>query len=117
MVKLICFLKRKPGMTPEEFHTYWREQHGPLVARTRSGSHVIRYEQCHRALADYDRADGADFDGVTEQWFSSLEDFHASVAEDDYHLIVEDIPKFLDTDALVWIMTDEPEVIIDRKVT
>ena len=116
MVKLICFVRRKPGMSPEEFHRYWRERHGPLVASTRSGSHVIRYEQNHRALDDYGREGGSEFDGVTEQWFSSLEDFHASIQEDDYQLIAEDIPKFMDTENIVWIMTEEPDVIVDGKV-
>ena len=32
MVKLTCLLKRKPGMSPETFHEYWRNHHGPLIA-------------------------------------------------------------------------------------
>jgi len=111
VVKLICFLKRKPGMSPEEFHAYWRDHHGPLVASTKSGSHVLRYEQNPRALKDY-RRDDQGFDGVTEQWFASLEDFYASLAEDDYRLIDEDIQKFLDVDNLAFIMTEEPRVVI-----
>jgi uncharacterized protein (TIGR02118 family) len=111
MVKLICFLKRKPGMSAEDFHTYWREQHGPLVASTKSGGHALRYEQNHRVREHWDQ-DG--YDGVTEQWFSSTEDFFASLREDDYKLIEEDMPRFLDTDQLVWMITEEPEVVVDR---
>ena len=111
MVKLICFLKRKPGMSVDEFHTYWRETHGPLVASTKSGQHALRYEQNHRVVGDYKR-DPDGFDGVTEQWFASLDDFWASVKEDDYKLIDEDMHKFLDTANLVFIMTEEPEVIV-----
>jgi uncharacterized protein (TIGR02118 family) len=114
VVKLICFLKRKSGMTPEAFHQYWRECHGPLVASTNSAKYVLRYEQNHRPLEDYQRGEASEYDGVTEQWFRSLDDFNKSLAEDDYRLIAEDIPKFLDTEALVWIMTEEPEVVIDR---
>ena len=116
MVKLICFLKRKPGMTPEAFHEYWRQQHGPLVASTNSGKYIVRYEQNHRPVEDYRRTGASEYDGVTEQWFRSLDDFNKSLAEEDYRLIAEDIPKFLDTGALVWIMTEEPEVVIDRPV-
>lgn len=112
MVKLICFLRRKPGMSPAEFHAYWRDRHAPLVLSTKSGSHVLRYEQNHRVLADYDRPGASDYDGVTEQWFRSLEDFEASVQEPDYQRIAEDLPNFLDTDHLVWIMTEEPEIVI-----
>ena len=49
MVKLTCLIRRKDGMSPEEFHTYWRDHHGPLVMSTQSGSHVLRYEQHHRS--------------------------------------------------------------------
>jgi uncharacterized protein (TIGR02118 family) len=115
VVKLICFLKRKPGMGVEEFHRYWREVHGPLVASTRSGRHVIRYEQSHRTSADYDR-DPDGFDGVAEQWFESVDAFRASLAEPDYARIAEDLGNFLDLDSLVFVLTDEPEVVIDRRV-
>ncbi|MHB8467296.1 MAG: EthD domain-containing protein [Acidimicrobiales bacterium] len=109
MIKLICFLKRKPGTTPEEFHAYWRDHHGPLVAQTKSGSHVLRYEQNARVPQERDR-DG--WDGVTEQWFESVEEFYASLQEDDYRLIDEDTRRFLDVDALEFILTEEPHVVM-----
>ncbi len=34
MIKLICFVRRKPGMSADDFHRYWRDVHGPLIART-----------------------------------------------------------------------------------
>lgn len=97
----------------EEFHRYWREVHGPLVASTRSGSHVLRYEQNHRASADYAR-DPDGFDGVAVQWFDSIESFWASLAEADYARIAEDLPRFVDLDRIAFILTEEPEVVIDR---
>ena len=109
MIKLVCLLKRKAGMSPEEFQTYWRDHHGPLVASTRSGSHVRRYEQHPRAAAG---AAGDGWDGVTEQWFDSVEDFYASLAEDDYKLIEEDIPRFLDVDAIQFVLTEEPPRVV-----
>ena len=113
MVKLICFLKRKPGMTTEEFHTYWREKHGPLVASTKSGRHALRYEQNHRATGLPDALGAADFDGVTIQWFASVEDFEASLREDDYGTIAADLGKFLDVDNIVFLLTDDAEVVWD----
>jgi uncharacterized protein (TIGR02118 family) len=113
VIKLICFLKRKPGMSPEEFHAYWRDHHGPLVASTRSGGHVRRYEQNPRALADYRRdGDDAGWDGVTEQWFDSVDEFYASLREDDYALIDEDTHRFLDVPSLQFILTEEPRVVM-----
>jgi uncharacterized protein (TIGR02118 family) len=110
VVKLICFVKRKDGMSEEEFHRYWREHHGPLVARTKSGQYALRYEQNHRIIGP--GTGGVDYDGCTEQWFESLEAFHASITEPDYAEIAADIETFIDTSALAWIMTEEPEVIV-----
>jgi uncharacterized protein (TIGR02118 family) len=109
MVKLICFVRRKPGMDAGEFHRYWREVHGPLIASTKSGKHVLRYEQNHRVREHWDQRG---YDGVTEQWFASADGFFASLQEDDYKLIEDDVAKFIDVDSLEWIITESPEVII-----
>ncbi len=108
MIKLTALLKRKPGMTRAEFEAYWRDVHGPLVRSTKSGSYVLRYEQHPRV------DDGRDgWDGITEQWFESVDSFLASLAEDDYKLIDEDTRKFLDVDGLQFLLTDEPRVIME----
>jgi len=112
MVRLTCLLRRKPGLTPEEFHDHWRNVHGPLVARTKSGSYVIRYEQHPRPLSEYPAEDDGGYDGVTMQWFRSSADFAASIAEPDYAEIDADVATFLDTDRLEFIITDEPIVVI-----
>jgi hypothetical protein len=49
---------------------------------------------------------------VTEQWFTSVEDFYASLAEDDFPLIDADQRNFIDVDSIAWLITDEAEVIV-----
>ncbi len=98
-------------MSADEFHRYWTEQHGPLVARTKSGSYALRYEQHPRVQPD---ADDGGYDGVTIQWFASADEFYASLGEADYAEIDADIKKFLDVDRLEFILTEEPRVIFDR---
>jgi uncharacterized protein (TIGR02118 family) len=105
VIRLICLLKRKPGLSREEFEAYWRDVHGPLVASTKSASHVRRYEQ-HPAASD----DG--WDGVTIQWFDSVDAFYASLREDDYKLIDADTHRFLDVAALQFVLTEEPRVVM-----
>ena len=112
MIKLMCLLKRKPGMSPDDFHRYWRDEHGPLIASTKSGSHVLRYEQNPRPLSSY-TTDPDGYDGVTIQWFASQAEFHASLAEDDYRLIDEDLHRFLDVPALAFLLTEDAHVVID----
>ena len=112
MVKLTCLVRRKPDMSPQDFHDYWRDRHGPLVASTKSGSHVLRYLQHHRPLDDYGPHDDGGYDGVTEQWFESMDDYRAHIAEDDFATVWADLPRFLDVDKLAFVVTEEPVVIV-----
>jgi len=112
MITLTCLVRRKDGMSPEEFHAYWRERHGPLVASTRSGSHVLRYEQHHRPLDDYGDVDDDGYDGVTVQWFVSMDEYKAHIAEKDFAEVWADLPHFLDVDRLSFVLTEEPVVIM-----
>ena len=117
MIKLTCLLKRKEGMTPAEFQAYWKDHHAALIANTRIGSHVIRYEQNPRPLSDYrSEDDRSGYDGVTVQWFASMDEYNAHMNEVDSPQMFEDIPKFLDTDHLDFVLTEEPRVIIDGTV-
>jgi uncharacterized protein (TIGR02118 family) len=99
-------------MSPEDFHAYWRDSHGPLVASTKSGSHVIRYEQHHRPLSEYTETDDGSYDGVTEQWFASMDEYNAHIAEKDFADVWADLPKFLDVSRLAFVLTEEPVVIM-----
>ena len=116
MVRLTCLVRRKPGMSPEEFHAYWRDVHAPLVAGSRHGSHVLYYERNPRPLDDYRRTgDDPGYDGVTMQLFESVDAFYESLGEPDYADIAADIEQFMDTEATRWILTEEPTVVFDRR--
>ena len=99
-------------MSPEEFHLYWREHHGPLVASTRSGSHVVRYEQHHRAMSAYGPEDDDGYDGVTEQWFASMREYEAHIAEQDFASVWADLKNFLDVERLEFVLTEETVVVM-----
>jgi len=117
MVKLTCLLKRKEGMTPAEFHAHWKNEHGPLIVRSRSGSHVTRYEQNPRPLDDYRGDDDrSGYDGVTVQWFPSMAEYHAHMAEDDFPEVMADLANFLDLDHLDFVVTEKPLVVIDGRI-
>ena len=114
MVKLTCLLKRKEGLTPAEFQAHWKNTHGPLIARSKSGSHVIRYEQHPRPLDDYRGDDDrSGYDGVTVQWFPSMDEYKAHMGEDDFPEVMDDIANFLDLDHLDFVVTEQPWVVID----
>lgn len=114
MIKLVCFLKRKEGMTREEFYDHWENRHGPLIAGTPElARHIVRYEQLRVTThADWMGTEG--YDGITLQWMTGPEAFEAFIAEPTYaELIAPDEQAFLDTSALVWMITEAPKVPID----
>lgn len=119
MVTLICFVKAKPGMSRADFHRYWSEVHGPLVASIpEARQHTTYYAQYHRLDEDYDRAGSPDFDGVAIQTFPSMEAFQSFVNEPAVQeRLAPDSPKFLDPETNFLIFTGEPEVIIGRDDT
>lgn len=114
MIKLVCFLKRKPGTSLEEFYDHWENHHGPLIANTPElARHIVRYEQLRRTTAEPWMGNEG-FDGITIQWMTSVDAFLAFINEPKYgELIGPDEQEFLDTPGLVWMVTGEPNVIID----
>lgn len=47
MVKLVYCIRRRSGMSAEEFRKHWRETHAPKVARFAEALHARRYVQSH----------------------------------------------------------------------
>jgi len=112
VIKLICFVKRNPALSVDEFHNHWREHHARLIRETSGvADRIVRYEQNHRLGEDYQR--GGEFDGVAIQWFDSMDDFVAMIGDPEYQArVAADEDVLLDRDGLIWILTDEEEVVI-----
>ena len=95
MVKSMSFLKRKSGITREEFMRYWKEVHGPIASRIIPG--LKRYVQNHPV--DIPGVE-SEFDGIAEIWWESLEaamKFPAWHASEEARPLREDEEKFFDT--------------------
>jgi uncharacterized protein (TIGR02118 family) len=89
MIKLVFTLRRREGMTREEFQRYWREEHAPLVERHADTLRIRRYVQTHAHETDVDgvlsTSRGSEpgfFDGVAELWWDSLEDLLAAYSNE-----------------------------------
>ena len=66
--KMVCILRRNPALDAATFHDHWLHHHGGLFQRIPElNEPLLAYEQNH----GLDSPDAA-FDGVTEQWFTSL---------------------------------------------
>ena len=114
MIKLVCFFRRRQGLSVADFQRHWLEAHGPLIAQTPELSrHVLRYEQNHRLEEDYGRTDVCGFDGATVQWLESMRSFGAFVREPAYReLIAPDERRFIDPESIALLFTEDDDVKI-----
>ena len=79
MIKLVYCLRRKPGMSVDEFQRYWRDVHAPLVRSHQDTLGILRYVQMHTdhgkvtEVLTGSRGAPEPFDGVAELWYESGE--------------------------------------------
>src|SRR5580698_3944159 len=93
LVKGVWQLKRKPGMSLDDFRKYWIEVHGPIVAKMPG---LTRYVQSHLIDEAYLYAEPR-HDGVAQVWFQSVDAMRAAFASPAGVAAVGDGEKFLDT--------------------
>jgi uncharacterized protein (TIGR02118 family) len=106
MIKLTFCLVRLPQLSREAFQDYWFNTHAPLVASVAEVLQIRRYLQLHALPAEAheairaSRQAPAEFDGVAELWFDSLQ----AVAENGQRpeaqaagaMLLADERKFID---------------------
>lgn len=77
MFKAIILLSRKEDQSPDEFRTWWLEEHAPL-ARQLPGLRQLIFNRVAPELND--QMVGIPYDGVSELWFDSREAFDSAYA-------------------------------------
>jgi EthD domain len=115
MIRLTALLRRNPALTAEQFETRWREVHAAtIVSVPPVRDRIVRYEQHPRvpdAPGHWTGSEG--YDGIAVQWYRSREDFEAMVADPEYKRVVApDEAELLDLANCVFLVTDEPRVVI-----
>jgi uncharacterized protein (TIGR02118 family) len=121
MVKLVFCLRRLPNLSREEFQTYWRDRHAPLVREAAPALAIRRYVQVHTTPSPLNerfraaRAAPEEYDGVAELWFDSVEALVAAGGTPDGRAagkrLLEDEKRFIDlTRSPIWL-AHEHEVI------
>ena len=121
MIRLEFALRRKPGMSREEFQQYWRDAHGPLVARHSTTLAIHRYIQLHtlddpvnEQLAEARGGMEPPYDGVAELWWSSPDTFAATGSEAGQAAaleLLEDEKNFIDLpNSPLWMAHEYPQV-------
>jgi len=103
MVKMVAFFKRKPGMSVEAFHDYWRTTHAEVVRKMPG---IRRYVQSHTLLSGYRKGEPA-YDGVAEVWFDDTQAMRALTGTKEYAAVRADEPNFIDLSTMGSIITEE----------
>lgn len=111
MIKMIITIKRRAGMSHEEFVRYQREVHRPLLmAIPEAKRYIRRFVVSYPIVApDYS---GPDYDSVVEGWFDSMEDMNALYFSDNFLKEVDsDHVNFMDLSSYGRIVAEEELVI------
>jgi uncharacterized protein (TIGR02118 family) len=123
MIKLVFTVRRREGLTREEFQRYWRHEHAQLVERHAEALRIRRYVQTHAHDTDLDEAlagsRGSEpryYDGVAELWWQSIDDvIEASTTDEGQaagQALLEDERRFIDLpNSPIWL--GEENVVIE----
>jgi uncharacterized protein (TIGR02118 family) len=111
MIKVIAMLKRKSGMTIEEFSRYWREKHAPLADTLLPAEVALEQKRYVQNYAVKLPGGGEpSFDGVAEICFNDLESFRKWndwYFSDDAKPLRDDEENFMDKSKRVIVVTEE----------
>lgn len=105
MIKAISLLKRKPGITLEEFATHYEEIHVPLAMK-----HFPFKKYVRNYVSKPEDSDEPWFDCITEVWFETMEDCQTAAefsASEYYKVISDDEEKFMDRSRIVAFIVEE----------
>ncbi len=122
MIRLTFALRRKPGMSFEEFQKYWLENHGPLVSKHATTLNILRYVQVHTLDDPLNDAipEGRGkmlniHDGAAEVWWRSEEElltaFNSPEGQAAADELLEDEKNFIDLpNSPLWFAYEYPQV-------
>lgn len=106
MIKSIVMMKRKEGISHEEFKRYYEEQHAPLGLKYFPFARYVRNYICPTpAMPD------PPFDVITEFWFREEDHARAMAfnASPEAQIFREDENRFMDVSKTVAYLVEERE--------
>lgn len=123
MIRLDFMMRRRSGMSPQEFSSYWRDQHGPIAARgCLGGLRAQRYIQTHTTddplgagMREQRPGMHEPFDGYASIWWANRADLEAAFTSPEgkeaMGEIMADSQKFVDLErSPMWISVELPQV-------
>lgn len=107
MKKLILFVKRKPGLTHEQFRAHYESTHAPL-AKSKLSSWLVRYQR--NFLSPLPGQAEPPYDCVTEFWFADQAALEASMnwtRTEEGQVLARDEENFMDRSSMRTFLADE----------
>jgi hypothetical protein len=106
MIRLTFCLHKLEGLTLEQFHAYWREEHAALVLSKAAELGMKRYVQAHAVHPRFNQALAAArgtmtaYDGIADAWFDGMNAIEAlgqnPVARAALGDLIRDEKRFID---------------------
>jgi len=110
MFKVIYLVKRRPGMTHQEFVNHWYNVHAPLACKSPIVKKYFTNEIKSESKGVAGGAEGEpEWDGVSELWFESREAMDKGFASPAGQADLADIANFVDPDGVIALFVDEKQ--------
>lgn len=111
MVKMIITLKRREGMSLQEFKDYRRDVHAPLLfAIPEAGRYIRRFVVSYPVPAP--NFPEPSYDAVVEAWFDTMDDLDKLYLSENFRTKVDpDHPNFIDMSKVGRIISQETVVV------
>ncbi len=115
MLKLVALLKRKPGMSMEEFKEYYETNHLPIGLPQLKGHAISHHRRYLTPIPGPDgQASEGDYDVIMEIWFEDQAQLENAMQiwqdPDLVERVAEDTPNFLDR-------ADNPMFFVEEHAT
>src|SRR6266699_4962808 len=111
MLKIVTLIKRRAGLSVEDFQNHLRSIYGPLAAK---GPGLRRYVQSCALPQGYGKGELL-FDAITEMWFDSIDAYDHLIRSPEFRTAREDEASFVERSRTV-IMVVDVHVINDGVV-
>ena len=120
MFKVVYCVARRADLTREEFLRTWLNDHAPIATKHADALRAVRYVQSHTGMEDLGapfratRDMAGPFDGITEMWFESREEFEEAASAPEGRAaaeeLLEDEKRFVDFSKSTVFFTEEHEI-------
>lgn len=105
MIKMIAFVKRKEGLSREEFKRLWTEEHVKLSAPLGMKGYRINIALDPQPMDN----DPPPYDGTAEIWWEDKASMVAALNSEQNELAAADVERF--ADVLQFVYTEEFVII------